>query len=387
VNQQPSIVGVGMTPMNRRDVDPQTMAVEAARGALADAGIASSDVGLVVVGNAMGGRLSGQGCIRGQTWLRELDLGGAGVINVDNSCAGGSSALHVGVMAALAGESPVLVVGVEKMWVGDRLATLAGIADALPLDERLPLEAELGDKSIFMEQNASWVRHQLSERGTTKQDIAATTVKSRKLGALNPLAQHQTEVTMGEVLASATVSGPLTRLMCSSFTDGAAAAILVSGAVAQRPQVLASTVRSGSGELSYHDRLGMVADEAWKAAGVGPKDMDLVEVHDATSAEELYAVESLGFFGPGEAGHATVSGSTSPGGDKVCVNPSGGLVTRGHPLGATGLCQIFETVQQLRGRCGPRQVVGARFAAAVNTGGIIAGDAALASMHVLVCDS
>jgi acetyl-CoA acyltransferase len=115
--------------------------------------------------------------------------------------------------------------------------------------------------------------------------------------------------------------------------------------------------------------------------------MDLVEVHDATSAEELYAVESLGFFGPGEAGHATVSGSTSPGGDKVCVNPSGGLVTRGHPLGATGLCQIFETVQQLRGRCGPRQVVGARFAAAVNTGGIIAGDAALASMHVLVCDS
>ena len=247
MNQQPSIVGVGMTPMNRRDVDPQTMAVEAARGALADAGIASSDVGLVVVGNAMGGRLSGQGCIRGQTWLRELDLGGAGVINVDNSCAGGSSALHVGVMAALAGESPVLVVGVEKMWVGDRLATLAGIADALPLDERLPLEAELGDKSIFMEQNASWVRHQLSERGTTKQDIAATTVKSRKLGALNPLAQHQTEVTMEEVLASATVSGPLTRLMCSSFTDGAAAAILVSGAVAQRPQVLASTVRSGSG--------------------------------------------------------------------------------------------------------------------------------------------
>jgi len=188
------------------------------------------------------------------------------------------------------------------------------------------------------------------------------------------------------VLESATVSGPLTRLMCSSFTDGAAAAVLVSGAEPRTPRVLASTVRSGSGALSYHDRLRKVADEAWKVAGVGPEDVDVIEVHDATSAEELYAIESLGFFQPGEAGPATMSGSTSPGGGSVCVNPSGGLVARGHPLGATGLCQIFEIVQQLRGRSGSRQVEGARIAASVNTGGIIAGDAALASVHVLACD-
>ncbi len=380
---QASIVGVGMTPLHRRDLEPAEMAVQAAGEALADAGIASSEIGLVVVGNAMGGRLSGQGCIRGQTWLRGLDLHEAGVINVDNSCAGGSSALHVGIMAAFAGESPILVLGVEKMWVGDRAATLAGIADALPADERRTFEAELGGRSIFMEQNAEWTRHQLSDRGTTREEIAATVVKSRRMGALNPLAQLRSEVTLDEVLESAPVSGPLTRLMCSSFTDGAAAAVLVSGAEPHAPRVLASTVRSGSGELGYHDRLRKVADEAWKVAGVGPEDVDVIEVHDATSAEELYAIESLGFFEPGAAGPATVSGATSPGGGSVCVNPSGGLVARGHPLGATGLCQIFEIVQQLRGRSDSRQVEGARIAAAVNTGGIIAGDAALASVHVL----
>ncbi len=383
MTQDASIVGVGMTSMDRRDLDPQSMAVQAAREALVDAGVTSSEIGLVVVGNAMGGRLADQGCIRGQTWLRGIDLESAGVVNVDNSCAGGSSALHMGVLAALAGESPVLVVGVEKMWVGDRVSTLAGIADALPSDERRPLEAQFGGRSIFMEQNAEWTRHQLAERGTTREEIAATTVKSRRLGASNPLAQFQSEVTLDEVLGAPTVAGPLTRLMCSSFTDGAAAAVLVSGPVPNAPRVLASTVRSGAGQLSYHDRLAMVAEEAWKAAGVGPKEIDVVEVHDATSAEELYAVESLGFFAVGAAGRATADGSTSPGGSQVCVNPSGGLVARGHPLGATGMCQIFEIVQQLRGRCGSRQVEGARLAAAVNTGGIISGDAALASVHVL----
>ena len=386
MKEQVSIVGVEMTPMNRRDLEPQDMAVEAARGALADAGLSPADVGLVIVGNAMGGRLSDQGCIRGQTWLRALDLRSAGVINVDNSCAGGSSALHVGVMAALAGESPILVVGVEKMWVGDRAATLLGIADALPADERRVFAEELGGRSIFMEQNANWVRHQLSERGTTTDEIAATVVKSRHMGALNPRAQLQSEVTADDVLTSGPVSGALTRLMCSSFTDGAAAAVLVSGSAPHTPRVLASTGRSGSGELNYHDRLSKVADEAWKAAGVGLEDIDVIEVHDATSAEELYAIESLGFFEPGEAGPATMAGATSPGGSSVCVNPSGGLVARGHPLGATGLCQVFEIVQQLRGRSGPRQVDGARIGATVNTGGIISGDAALASVHVIACD-
>ena len=221
-----------MTPLNSRDKGPDFLAVQAASAALSDAGVSPADVGLVVMGNALGGRLSDQGSIRGQSWLGDLGLKGAGIINVDNSCAGGSSALHMGTMAALGGESPVLVVGVEKMWTGDRAATLAGIEDGLPSHERGGLRAELSEAatgSVFMGLNSIWARHQLAERGTTLRQVAETAVKARRLGALNPLAQFQSEVTADEVLSSTPVAGPITRLMCSSFTDGAAAAVLSTG--------------------------------------------------------------------------------------------------------------------------------------------------------------
>jgi acetyl-CoA acetyltransferase len=386
MQQDVRVVGVGMTPMNRRDLTPDAMAIAAVRAALDDAGLTPADVGLVIVANALGGRLSEQGCIRGQSWLRQIDLGTTGVVNVDNSCAGGSSAMHLGVMAARAGQSPVLVVGVEKMWTGRRGETIAGIEDGLPADERARLRIEFANDagSVLMALNASWVRHQIEERGTTLAHIAAAAVKARRCGAHNPLAQFQTPVTADEVLTSAVVVPPLTRLMCSSFTDGAAAAVLTVGADPRAPRVRATVLRSGNGELDYHDRLRETAEEAWKAAGVGPEDIDVIELHDATSAEELYALESLGFFGAGEAGPATAAGHTDIGGNGVCVNPSGGLVARGHPLGATGICQIAELVAQLRGTAGDRQVHGPRLAAAVNTGGIMSGkDTALVAIHVL----
>jgi acetyl-CoA acetyltransferase len=159
--------------------------------------------------------------------------------------------------------------------------------------------------------------------------------------------------------------------------------VLRAGGARGAPRVLASVLRSGNGALEYHDRLRDSADEAWKVGGVGPSDVDVVEVHDATSAEELYALEALGFFAPGEAGAATAAGDTDVGGREVCVNPSGGLVARGHPLGATGVCQVVELVLQLRGRAGERQVRRPRVAASINTGGIIAGDTALVGIHVL----
>lgn len=380
-----SVVGVGMTAMDRRDRTPQAMAVEAATAALSDAGLAPSAVGLVVFANATGGRLCDQGCIRGQTWLRDLGLGGAPVMNVDNSCAGGSSALHLGTMAALAGRSPVLVLGVEKMWTGDRRATLAGVEDGLPAEERGHLRDrhDNGSGSVLMGLNASWVEHQLAERDTTVAQIAAAAAKARRNGARNPLAQFRTPVTADEVLAAPVVAGKLTRLMCSSFTDGAAAAVLTTSAGPGAPRIVASVARSGNGDLDYHDRLREAADEAWKVAGIGPEDVDVVELHDATSAEELYALESLGFFAPGGAGAATAAGDTDPGGRAVTVNPSGGLVARGHPLAATGLAQVAELVVQLRGRATGRQAPGARVGMAVNTGGIISGDTALAAVHVL----
>ena len=386
VRQDVSVVGIGMTPMDRRDLTPDVMAAQAVRAALDDAGLSPGDVGLVISANALGGRLCDQGCIRGQSWLRDVDLGTTGVVNVDNSCAGGSSAMHLGALAAQAGQSPVLVVGVEKMWTGHRGETIAGIEDGLPSDERAELRVRLDNDagSVLMALNASWVRHQIEERGTTPHQIAAAAAKARRGGSRNPLAQFRSPVTVEEVLASPVVVAPLTRLMCSSFTDGAAAAVLSAGTAPGAPRIRASVLRSGNGELDYHDRLRETADEAWKAAGVGPEDIDVIELHDATSAEELYALESLGFFPAGEAGVATVAGDTDVGGRGVCVNPSGGLVARGHPLGATGICQIAELVAQLRGTATGRQVHEPRLAAAVNTGGIMSGkDTALVAVHVL----
>jgi acetyl-CoA acetyltransferase len=383
MNDTVSIIGVGMTPMSTRDLSPEELASVAASEALADAGLRASEVGLVLCANALGGSLNEQACIRGQAWLGPLGLDGVGVINVDNSCASGGSAFHLGVMSAGGGQSPVLVVGAEKMWTGSRIATLHAIEEGLPAAERLVMRdryAEVG--STLMGMNSVWVNHQVNDRGTTVEQIAAAAVKARKFGAMNPLAQHRKPVTIEEVLESPVVAAPLRRLMCSSFTDGAAAVVLASGKATGSPKVLASVVRSGTGDTEYHERLGQVADEGWKAAGVGPSDLDLVEIHDATSAEELYALEAMGFFAPGDAGVATLAGATGLGGDAVCVNPSGGLVARGHPIGATGLCQIVEIVHHLRGRAGSRQVQGASLGAAVNTGGLINADPALVSVAV-----
>lgn len=374
-----------MTAMNRRDRTVEEMANQVVAEALAAAGLGPSDIGLVVFGNATAGRLLDQGCIRGQTFLRHAGLRNAGIVNVDNSCAGGTSALHLATMASLAGSRPVLAVGVEKMWTGDRSGTLAGIEDGVTLPDRIRMHEELENPSgsVLMALNASWTMIQMEERDATLEQFAATAVKARRHGALNPNAQFQSEVTIEEVLGSPSIVWPLTRLMCSSFTDGGAAVVLSTASSPGAPRIRASTARSGNGELDYHDRLTEVASAAWDDAGVDPADVDVVELHDATSAEELYALESLGFFKPGDAGPATVAGVTTFGGKGVTVNPSGGLVARGHPLGATGIAQVVELAGQLRGQAGPRQVEGARLAVATNTGGIIGKDAAFVGIHVL----
>jgi acetyl-CoA acetyltransferase len=182
------------------------------------------------------------------------------------------------------------------------------------------------------------------------------------------------------------VAGVLTRLMCSSFTDGAAAVVVAGPSIeapASAPRIIGSVARSGNGMLDYHDRLTQAAEAAWETFGVGPSDFDLVELHDATAAEELYALESLGFFKVGEAGPATEAGQTGVDTPGLVVNSSGGLVGRGHPLGATGLAQVVELVTQMRGRAGERQVEGARLGVAVNTGGIIDGDAGFVGIHAI----
>ncbi len=224
----------------------------------------------------------------------------------------------------------------------------------------------------------------MEERDATVEQFAAAAVKARHHGALNPNAQFQSEVTLDEVLEL-----PVHRVAAHPPD------VLVvhrrrrrRGPVATTPQpgaptIRASTIRSGNGDMDYHDRLAEAGLAAWDDAGVDPADVDVVELHDATSAEELYALESLGFFKPGDAGPATVAGDTTIGGDGVTVNTSGGLVARGHPLGATGIAQVVELTAQLRGQAGSRQVEGARLAVAANTGGIIGKDAAFIGIHVL----
>lgn len=384
------ILGAATTPMYRRDLTAEEMALAAVRDALADADVAASEVSLVILGNAAAGRLVDQACIRGQVFLAAAGLRNAGIINVDNSCAGGASALHLATMAALGSGGTVLAVGVEKMWTGNRAETLAGIEDGVPLVDRTFMHDhwENPSGSVLMALNARWTNEHRERWGTTTEQIAAAAVKARYHGALNPHAQFRSEVTLEEVLASPVIVDPLTRLMCSSFTDGAAAVVLSTEARRGAPRLRGSTVRSGNGELDYHERLAETATAAWNASGVDPEDVDVTELHDATSAEELCALESLGFFKPGDAGPATLAGATTLGGSGVIVNTSGGLVGRGHPLGATGIAQVVELVAQLRGQAGARQVEGARVAVAANTGGMIGShagttDAAFIGIHVL----
>ena len=389
-----AILGTGMTDMSRRDLSPSEMAHQAVHEALADAAIEPEQLALVVASNAMGGRLCDQGSIRAQSWLRKAGLGSVPVVNVDNSCAGGAAAVHVATLAARAGSGPVLVLGVEKMWTGDRAATLAGIEDGLPADYRADMHARfVGEEnpggSILMALNDRWARDCLAKHGATLEQFAAAAVKARLHASRNPNAQIQQTVTVDQVLAAPQVAGILTRLMCSSFTDGAAALVLAPATAAplDAPRIIASVARSGNGEMDYHERLAETASAMWEESGLEPGDFDLAEIHDATSPEEIYALESLGLFGTGEAGPATVAGDTTIGGRGLCVNPSGGLVGRGHPLGATGLAQLVELAIHLRGRGGHRQVPGARLGLAVNTGGIIEGDAAYIGMHAVAAGS
>jgi len=384
-----TVTGVGMTRHGRLDCGPRQLASEAICSALADAEIQGRDVGMVFVSNALGETLCDQASIRGQSWLRELGLGTTPIVNIENACAGGASALHMAWLAANAGVSPVVALGVEKMWTGDRALTLKGIEGSLPEEDRPGLRVQLGDGddgprsgSLFMALNAAWARRQLEKGWATIKQFAAAAVKARRHGSLNPFAQHRDKLTVDEVLNSPPVAGPLTRLMCSSFTDGASAAVISASDAHTGPRVMSSVLASGDGTLEYHDRLRATAVHAWEQSGIGPRDVDVVEVHDATSAEELYALESLDMFDLGDAGAATERGETTFGG-RVVVNPSGGLVARGHPLGATGLAQLVELVLQLRGDAGDRQAQPARTAAMVNTGGIVADDAASIGVHVL----
>lgn len=378
------IAGVGMHPFGRfPDRSLKDLARVATVRALEDARLSVKDIDAVYSANSLAGLLSGQEQIRGQTVMREVGIEGVPVVNVENACASGSTALRQAILAVRAGVADrVLAVGFEKMYVDDRSATLDALRSAADLD----VVAGLGLQ--FTAVYAMRLQKRLARGDLTLDDLVQVSVKSHDSGSRNPYAQYQKPVTAEEVLASRRIADPLTLLMCSSIGDGAAAVVVArSGAlpVDGRPRVAVRASALRSGETRNDPEMPTVATvtarEAYEQSGVGPDDLDVLEVHDAMAPGELLYYEQLGLCAEGEAGRLLQSGVTSMGGSHV-VNPSGGLSSRGHPVGATGLAQVAELAWQLRGEADERQVAGARLALAQNSGGWLEGESAACNVHI-----
>ncbi len=402
------IAGVGMTTFGKHlDIGLKALGAEAVQSAVADAGVALGDLDAAFVGNAAAGLITGQESIRGEVVLRSIGVGRLPVINVENACASASTALHQAAAMVTAGlYDVVLALGVEKLYCEDKAKTFAAFTGAVDVEmlqgimAALRANAEQGGaksgssgagekRSMFMDVYAAVARAHMERYGTTVEQLAAVAAKNSRHGHLNPRAQFREELSVAEVLAAPMIVEPLTRPMCSPIGDGAAAAIVVSPRKAaelgiERPvHVRSCVLRSGWDHGMDEDGAAEVcAREAYEEAGIGPTDLDVIECHDATAPAELFAYESLGLCAKGDGGKLVEAGDTALGG-RVPVNTSGGLLRKGHPVGATGIAQIVELTEQLQGRSGPRQVDGARVGLAHNGGGTIGTDVAALCVTIL----
>lgn len=399
------VAGVGMTPFGiHAGCSNHDLARWAVREALTDAGAAAGDVDVAFYGTATHGALEGQAMISGHIALRGLGIERVPVHNVESACATGASAFNLAVTHVLAGEADLaLAVGAEKMHVGDRRRTLALFDSAYDITRPDELtrtlvdlggvvdDADAGERSIFMDIYAALARRHMDLYGTTPEQLAAVAAKNHLHATYNPRAHYREAMSVEEILLARPLAHPLTVPMCAPITDGAAASVVCSEAGLRRlgsaapVRVLASVVGTGSdhGLATVEDHITRrLVGRAYERAGVGPGDIDVAEVHDATAFGELLQTEMLGFVPEGEGGPAAELGITRLGGS-IPINPSGGLESKGHPLGATGLGQVFELTEQLRGIAGARQVPGARIALAENGGGFHHGEEAVASVIIL----
>ncbi len=361
------VVGGAMIKMGKhRESSYSGLAAPAALEAIRDAGVTSGEIDAVFCGHAFGGMLTGQRIVR------ELGIGDVPVTNVDNACSGGATAIHLGVRAIEEGRARiVLVIGVDKLTQFGG-GTLPLVAEDIEVQQGIVMPAVYAMRA----------QRYLHERDASLEDLALVSVKARSHGARNPYAQFQKAVTVEEVLQSRPISDPLTLLQCCPTGDGAAAIVLMSGEERAKRGLggmrsIASVLHSGQflagfrdmlrPEISFHS-----ARDAYEEAGIGPEDLDLIELHDAFTIAELVYYEALGLCEPGESTRLIRDGSTTYGGD-VVVNPSGGLLSKGHPVGASGVAQVVEALWHLTDRAGDRQVEGARHALTHVTGGGIAG--------------
>jgi benzoylsuccinyl-CoA thiolase BbsB subunit len=372
-----SVVGVGMIPFGKYpDRTLADLGWPAVKAALADGNVDAKKIEAVYCGTALGGMMAGQRI------LGRIGVTGIPVTNIENACSSSSSALRQGVMAIRSGEyDVVLVIGVEK------LTKFGG--GTLPLEEE---DWEVSQGLVMPALYAMRAQRYMNDFGLKPEQLAKIAVKNRANGALNTDAQMRKGVTLEEVMAARPIADPFTLLHCCPTGDGAAAIVLCASSVAAQfrrdpVQVIASDLTSGKFVPGFRDMTipeitVRGAHEAYEEAGVGPDDINVAEVHDAFTIAELIYYEAFGFCAHGEAAQLLESGATAIDG-KVAVNPSGGLLAKGHPVGATGAAQVVEVVRQLRGEAGARQVKNAKIGLTHATGGGISGfDHGACSIHI-----
>ena len=407
--RQVYVAGVGMTAFGRHlDKSLYDLTTAAVAAALSDAGAEPAHVEALYYATATNGALQGQHSIPGPIAARRAGISGVPVFSVENACASGSSAFHLAAQAIQSGACDVaLALGAEKMNIADKARMFAVFDSGWDIETvdanrkaLLALGAGVGvpagstsDKpySVFMDVYAAFCRAHMRDFGTTQRQIAAIAAKNHGHSVYNPLAQFRDPMSIEQVLTAPPITYPLTLPMCSPISDGAAAALVCSeaglkrlGAKARAIRLLSSVVQTG---IEHHpqDRAQGIgyraAMRAYDKAGIGPGDVDVAEVHDATAMGELLNVEALGLVPFGESGPAAEAGEFSIGG-RIPVNTSGGLESKGHPVGATGLGQIHELVTQLRGEAGARQVEGARIAAQENGGGLLGIEEAVVAVNL-----
>ncbi len=399
------VVGIGMTPFGQHlDKTHTDLTRWSVKDALADAGIAPSAIDMAIYANVTQGFVSGEMSIPGEYALRPLGIEGVRAVHVEAACASATMGFHLAYDYIRAGLADVaLVVGTEKLYSDDPARKFAVFQQPLDIAEAqrylattegklapMPASAQGPSVNALMDAYAAQARLHMATYGTTARQIAAVASKNHMHSVHNPRSQYRNAMSVDEVLAARAVAWPLTVPMCAPISDGSAAAILCSADHARKLdgktiRVLACHSQTGRDRAAddYQRHVTRtVSSRAYEMAGIGPNEIDVVEVHDASSSGEIVQIEAVALCPPGEAGPRAERGEFSIGG-RVPVNTSGGLVSKGHPLGATGLGQIFELVEQLRGVAGKRQVGGARIAMAENSGGFYGVEDGMACVSIL----
>jgi len=403
------VLGVGMTPFGRhREQSCADLGRAAAQAALMDADCPVDALEIVYYANTVQGAIEGQYGMKGQHALLPLGIC-APIINVENACTGGSTAFNLAFTQVAAGAAEIaLAVGAEKLNTEDRARRQASFSQPQDLEQvseflrryshlaqdvQPPPGALIDDalRSPFMDAYALQARLHMKRYGTTWRQLAAVSAKNHRHSTLNPLAQYQKDMSIEEVLGARIISWPLTLPMCAPISDGAAAALICSDTAlrrfaAARPVRICASVLAGNRRRALDEplagALAAAGRRAFAQAGIAPEHISVAEVHDATAYGEIAQLELLGLCDLGEGGRCAESGATALGG-RIPVNVSGGLESKGHPVAATGLAQLFELVQQLRGTAGARTVPGARYALAACGGGFFNVEEGLAAVTIL----